>query len=90
MEDKKLEIQVQVSEEALKGIYANHAVISHTRGEFYLDFMTIFPPKGVVGARVFASPNFAKSLMKALQDNILQYEKKFGTIEEAKPPEAYQ
>lgn len=86
MEDKKMDIQVKVSDEVLKGTYANNVLISHTRGEFLLDFMTIFHPKGILGARVIVSPNHAKRLAKALQDNVTKYEKKFGKIEEAEEP----
>ena len=86
MEQKKNGMQIKVSDEVLKGTYSNGVMITHTRGEFLLDFMTVFHPKGIVGARVIVSPNHAKRFVKALQENIAKYEKKFGTIQEAEEP----
>jgi len=86
VEKKKVEMQVAVSEDVLKGTYANNVLISHTRGEFVLDFMTIFHPKGILGARVIVSPHHAKRLARALQENIKKYEERFGPLEEAEEP----
>lgn len=79
-------VGITISDEILKGTYANSVLISHTRGEFLLDFMTVFHPKGILGARVIVSPNHAKRILKALKDNIEMYEKKFGEIKEAEEP----
>lgn len=75
-----------IPDDVLKGTYSNNITISHTRGEFVLDCMTVFPPKGIVGARVIVSPGHAKRLLKALQENILRYEKAFGEIPDESPP----
>jgi hypothetical protein len=80
MANEKAAVAVSISDDVLKGTYSNSITIQHTRGEFLLDCMTIFPPKGVIGARVIISPGHAKQLVKALQENIVQYEKAFGEI----------
>ena len=73
-------VSISISDDVLKGTYSNSIMITHTRGEFVLDCMTVFPPKGIIGARVIISPGHAKRLSKALQENILRYEKVFGEI----------
>ena len=82
----KGEIQVSISDEILRGTYSNQIVISHSRGEFVMDCMMVFPPKGITGARVIVSPGHAKRLLKALQNNIATYEKSYGEIPEEAPP----
>jgi hypothetical protein len=87
-EMKSQEIKVKISDEVLKGVYSNNVMISHTREEFLIDFMNIFPPEGIVNARVIMSPGHIKRLIKALLDNVSKYESKFGTIPEAPEPES--
>lgn len=86
MDNKQQNIQIKVSDEVLKGVYSNNVMISHTQSEFLMDFMSIFHPAGVLGARVIISPNHAKRIVKALQNNISMYENKFGEIKEAPEP----
>jgi len=81
-------IKIKATDDVLKGTYANNVLISHTGGEFLLDFMMLFPPQGILGARVIVSPGHAKRMVKALQENIARYEQKFGTILEAEIPKA--
>lgn len=80
-------IQVKASDEVLKGIYANQVLVGHTGEEFILDFITQFPPNAVLGGRVIMSPSHAKRFMTALENNIQQYEKNFGTISLAIVPD---
>lgn len=86
MTKEKTGASISISDDVLKGTYSNSISISHTHGEFLLDCMTIFPPKGVVGARVIISPGHAKRLLKVLQENIARYEQAFGEIPEESPP----
>ena len=72
------QVQVKVTDEILKGVYANMVQVGHSAEEFILDFMNIFPPSGMVTARVIISPSHAKRVMLALQDNIKKYEQQFG------------
>ncbi|NDV55360.1 DUF3467 domain-containing protein [Parabacteroides sp. 52] len=78
MENKKQpnEIQVELSEEMAQGTYANLAIISHSSSEFILDFIRIVPgvPKAKVKSRIILTPDNAKRLLGALQDNISQFD----------------
>ncbi|MDR3350097.1 MAG: DUF3467 domain-containing protein [Prevotellaceae bacterium] len=81
MEQQK-EINIELREEIAEGTYANFAVISHSQSEFILDFVCILPgmPKAQVKSRVLLTPEHAKRLLGALQDNILKYESSHGKI----------
>ena len=76
------QIQVQLDEKVGQGTYANLALISHSGAEFVLDFTRMLPgmPKAVVQARVILTPQHAKGLLKALEDNLKKYEERFGEI----------
>lgn len=80
--DKKT-VGLDLKPEVAKGIYSNLAVISHSRSEFVLDFATILPgfPKPEVGSRIIMTPEHAKRLFLALQDNIIKYENQFGPVD---------
>ncbi|HRO72831.1 MAG TPA: DUF3467 domain-containing protein [Saprospiraceae bacterium] len=81
------QINIELSEELSEGIYSNLAIISHSHSEFIVDFIRLVPnvPKARVKSRIILTPQHAKRLMKALQDNIKRYENQFGNIED---PEA--
>ena len=74
------QMQVKVTDEVLKGVYANMAQIAHTPEEFVIDFMNLFPPSGIVTSRVIVSPQHIKRIVAALQENIKRYEEQFGNI----------
>jgi len=80
-------IPIKFPERILPGVYANQMVVSHTREEFLIDFLNVFPPEGVVNARVIVSPGHLKRMIRALTDNLGRYEAKFGPILEASPPD---
>ena len=65
-----------------QGTYSNMAVISHSSSEFILDFVRILPgmPKAKVQSRIILTPEHAKRLLSALQDNVAKYEQQFGSI----------
>ena len=80
------EIKIKFSDDVLRGVYANLMQITHTREEFVLDFANVFPPQGIITARVIISPGHLKRIVKALGENMKKYEGKFGPVEEAKGP----
>ncbi|MFT5748935.1 MAG: hypothetical protein ACI93S_000182 [Ancylomarina sp.] len=84
MEDSKKgnQIDIQLSEEVAQGTYSNLAVITHSSSEFVVDFVRIMPgvPKADVKSRVILTPEHAKRLMLALQDNIKKFESMNGPI----------
>ena len=79
-------INIKINDETLKGVYSNTMQVLHTKEEFVMDFMDVFPPNGIVAARVITSPGHMKRIARALQENITKYEAKFGAIEESKAP----
>ncbi len=83
------QIQIKVTDEVLKGVYANAMRVIHSKEEFILDFLNIYPVEnsGIVNARVITSPGHMKRIIKTLEENLKRYEKAFGRIEEASGPE---
>ena len=71
-----------MTDEVAQGTYSNMAVIAHSSSEFIFDFVRLVPGvrKGSVKSRVIMSPEHAKRLLFALQDNIAKYENMFGEI----------
>jgi hypothetical protein len=86
MADKR-EMSVKMPDNVLPGVYSNQMMVSHTREEFVMDFLNLFPPQGVVNARVIVSPGHLKRMIRALRENLSRYETRFGPIIEAAPPE---
>lgn len=82
-ENPKGQLQIDVKPEALSGSYSNLAIISHSRSEFILDFATILPgaPKALVSNRIVMTPENAKRLLMALQDNLNKFENSFGFVD---------
>ena len=80
--EQKNEINIELSEETAQGIYSNLAIISHSSSEFVVDFVRMMPgiPKASVKSRIILTPEHAKRLLLALQDNIAKYEAIQGTI----------
>ena len=86
MEEKKLNIKL--SPEVAEGVYANLTIISHSPSEFVMDFVRMMPgmQEAQVKSRVVMTPDQAKKLLFALENNIKQYEKQFGTINQPGGP----
>lgn len=76
------QINIELNEEVAQGVYSNLAIISHSNSEFVVDFVRIVPgiPKAKVKSRILLTPDKAKSLLVALQENVRKYEQNFGTI----------
>ena len=80
--ENKNQLQIELKEEVAQGTYANLAIITHSSSEFILDFVRVMPglPKAGVQSRIVMTPEHAKRLMFALQDNVTKYEQNFGLI----------
>ena len=76
-------MNVKITDEILKGVYANMMMVAHTKEEFVLDFMNMFPPSGIINSRVITSPGHLKRIVAALADNIKKYEAQFGPIKQS-------
>jgi len=90
MSDQKKanQINIELSEDTAQGVYSNLAIITHSSSEFVLDFVRIMPgvPKAKVKSRVILTPEHAKRLALALQDNIAKYEAVHGPIKNVEKP----
>ncbi|HBA13534.1 MAG TPA: DUF3467 domain-containing protein [Bacteroidaceae bacterium] len=77
------QLQIELKEEIAQGVFSNLAMITHSSSEFVIDFISILPgmAKAQVKSRVIMSPEHAKRLLLALQDNVAKYENSFGVIE---------
>jgi hypothetical protein len=86
-ENQKKQINIELSDEMAEGTYSNLAIITHSHSEFIVDFIKMMPgaPKAKVKSRIILTPQHAKRLFKALQDNIIKFERLHGEI---KVPEA--
>ena len=61
--------------------------VAHTKEEFVLDFLAVFPPQGQLTSRVIISPGHIERIIKALQENMSRYESRYGQIQEATSPD---
>ena len=88
-EEKKQQegLNIELSEEVAEGTYSNIAIINHSPSEFIVDFIQMMPgvPKATVKSRIILTPQHAKRLMKALNDNISKFEAQHGEIKDVDP-----
>jgi len=77
------ELSIELSEEMAEGTYANLAIITHSNSEFVIDFIRMMPglPKAKVKSRIVLTPQHAKRLLNALEDNISRFEDQFSEIQ---------
>lgn len=80
--DRQNQIQIELPEDIAQGTYANLAIIAHSSSEFVIDFVRILPglPKAKVQSRVILTPEHAKRLLYALNENINRFEAQNGSI----------
>jgi hypothetical protein len=78
--DRPDQHQIIADPKELKGNYCNAANFRHTRHEFIMDFIFHVGNEAHFLSRVISNPLHAKAMLKALQDNIEEYEKKYGPI----------
>ena len=83
-------MQIQSDPQITAGVYSNLMMVSHRKEEFVLDYLFVHPQRSQAGdgvanlrSRVITSPEHAKRIVRALEDNLRRYEEKFGAIEEA-------
>lgn len=75
-------IEFELDPVVAQGHYSNFVVIAHSPSEVILDFASILPgmAKANVSNRIILTPEHAKRLLLSLQENLHNYESKFGTI----------
>ncbi len=76
------QINIEVKEDVANGVYSNLVIINHSPTEFIFDFVTMMPgfSKAKVSSRIILAPQHAKKFMKALNQNIVTFEKQNGSI----------
>lgn len=76
------EFSIELKADVAKGTYSNLSIVTHSPSEFVLDFAQVLPglPKPEVVNRVIMTPEHAKRLLLALQENINKFESLNGSI----------
>ena len=79
---KNNQLSLELTEDVAQGIYSNLAIVTHSSAEFVLDFVRVVPgvPKAKIKSRIIVTPEHAKRLIAALQDNVTKYESVYGKI----------
>ena len=82
MKPQQPRINIELNDKEAEGIYANLALITHSPSEIIIDFARIMPgvQKGKVYSRIIMTPQHAKMLLNALEENIKKFENQFGPI----------
>lgn len=78
--EKTQQIKIKIQDSQTSGKYSNMVQILHSKEEFFLDFLLVAPPGGVLVKRIILCPSHAKRLAEALEKNIKIYEAKCGKI----------
>lgn len=83
MDAPQPELNIELDEETAEGTYSNLVMIAHSPEEFILDFIRVVPgvQKARVKERIIITPQHAKRLLQALQDNVERYEEDYGDID---------
>lgn len=76
------QMEIELPEQEATGTYSNLVMITHSASEFILDFIAVMPgvPKAKVVKRMVLTPDHAKRLANALNENIKRFEDEHGNI----------
>lgn len=85
MEEQK-KLNINLPPEIAEGVYSNLAFITHSQGEFILDFVRVLPgmTNASVKSRIVLTPEHAKRFADALCENIEKYEIDHGKVSVSK------
>ena len=85
--EQNQQINIELGEKEAEGVYSNLAIISHSHAEFVIDFTRILPgvPRARVLSRIIMTPQHARMLLNAIQENISRYEAQYGEIKTSHP-----
>jgi hypothetical protein len=83
-EQPQNQLNIEIDEAVAEGQYANLAIITHSHAEFVIDFVNVMPgtPKSKVKSRIIFTPQHAKRFMKAIMENVRNFETNNGTIKD--------
>lgn len=79
-------IQINTSDEMSRGRYSNSMLVAHGAEEFIMDWLLQSPNGPHLQSRIIVTPGHMKRIVKALQENLEQYERNFGEIGIVEPP----
>ena len=81
--EEQNQLNIELTEDVAQGTYSNLAIITHSPSEFVVVFVLVMPgiPKANVKSRIILTPEHAKRLMFALQENVSKYEAIHGPIQ---------
>ncbi|MDQ7006783.1 MAG: DUF3467 domain-containing protein [Acidobacteriota bacterium] len=79
-------VNISISEQAHKGVYANKVIVAHSADEFILDFVADFPPGPQIVSRVITAPAHARALLATLRENLERFERQHGPIRRRSGP----
>ena len=81
-EQKQTQLEIDLSHEVAQGTYANLTIIAHSTSEFIIDFIRLMPgvTKPEVKSRIILTPENAKRLMLALQDNMKRISVRYALL----------
>ena len=83
-EPQERHFNIQIEPQALAGVYANFANVSHSDYEFTITFARVDHEvdegevPGVVVSRVNLSPRFMRELIDAMEDNFSKWQTREG------------
>ncbi|MDR3272252.1 MAG: DUF3467 domain-containing protein [Flavobacteriaceae bacterium] len=78
------DLNIELTDDVASGVFSNLALINHSPTEFVVDFIQVMPgmPKAKVKSRIILTPEHAKRLLAALNDNIKKYEEQHGAVKD--------
>ncbi len=87
-QDNTKSLNIEIDEQIAEGTYCNLAIINHSASEFVVDFINMMPgnPKSKVKSRIILTPQHAKRLAHALNENIRKFEKEHGKVKDYENP----
>lgn len=80
--------KIQIRDNIAGGEYANNMRVGLAREEFLLVFDNIIAPTGRTVSKIIVSPGHLKRIVALLDAKVKEYEKNFGSIEEAQIPKS--
>jgi hypothetical protein len=89
METKRTEqppVQINTGDEISRGRYSNTLLVAHGPEEFIMDWLLQSPNGPHLISRIIVTPAHMKRIVKALQENLENYERSFGEIRVFEPP----
>ncbi len=90
-QENEHQLSIELSEDVAEGTYSNLAIITHSTSEFVIDFIRVVPgmPKAKVKSRVILTPEHAKRLVIALEENIEKFEAANGIVKIQQGPTGF-